>query len=59
MALYLPLRILFFEDESGQTWATYDDPTAVAPTHGLPADNPAVLRMRGALERFSAVATGQ
>jgi len=59
MALYLPLRILFFEDINGQTWATYDDPTAIAPTHGLAADNPAVLAMQGALKKFSAVATGQ
>ena len=59
MALNLPLRILFFEDVNGQTWATYDDPTAIAPTHGLAADNPAVLAMLGALENFSAAATGQ
>lgn len=58
MALYLPLRILFFEDINGQTWATYDDPTAIATTHGLAADNPAVLAMQGALQKFSAVATG-
>lgn len=59
MALDLPLRILFFEDENGQTWATYDDPTATAPTHGLAPDHPAVLAMKGALEAFSAAATGQ
>ena len=57
MALNLPLRILFFEDANGQTWATYDDPTAVAPPHGLAADHPAVLAMKGALEKFSAAAT--
>lgn len=59
MALNLPLRILFFEDANGQTWATYDDPTAVAPSHGLVADHPAVLAMKGALEKFSAAATGE
>lgn len=59
MALYLPLRILFFEDANGQVWATYNEPTAVARSHGLPANNPAVLAMKGALERFSAAATGQ
>ena len=59
MALNLPLRILFFEDANGQTWAIYDDPTAIAPSHGLAADHPAVLAMKGALERFSAVATGK
>ena len=59
MGLYLPLRILFFEDANGQAWATYDEPTAVAPTHGVAADNPAVLAMKGALAKFSAKATGQ
>ncbi|MFT7595212.1 MAG: hypothetical protein ACI8R4_002540 [Paracoccaceae bacterium] len=59
MALYLPLRILFFEDVNGQTWATYDEPTAVAPSHGLAADDPAVINMQGALARFSAIAAGQ
>lgn len=59
MALNLPLRILFFEDANGQTWATYDDPTALAPSHGLPADHPAVMAMKNALEKFSAVATGE
>lgn len=59
MALNLPLRILFYEDVNGQTWATYDDPTAVAPSHGLAADHPAVLAMKGALELFSAAATGE
>ena len=58
LGLYLPLRILFFEDENGQTWATYDDPTGVAPTHGVAEDNPAILRMNGALEKFAALATG-
>lgn len=58
MALYLPLRKLFFEDVNGQTWATYDTPTSVAPSHGLSADNSAVMRMNGALEKFSAIAAG-
>lgn len=58
MALYLPLRILFFEDASGQTWATYNDPSAVATTHGLAANHPAVLTMQGALKRFSSIPAG-
>ncbi|MDU8913639.1 DUF302 domain-containing protein [Aestuariicoccus sp. MJ-SS9] len=59
MALFLPLRILFFEDASGQAWATYEDPTAIAPSHGLTADHPAVLAMQDALETFTARATGK
>ncbi|WP_193142221.1 DUF302 domain-containing protein [Meridianimarinicoccus sp. MJW13] len=58
MALYLPLRIQFFEDASGQTWASYEDPTAVAPSHGLAASNAAVQKMQAALSGFSAIATG-
>jgi uncharacterized protein (DUF302 family) len=59
MGLYLPLRVLFYEDANGQTWATYDDPGAVAPSHGVAADTPAVLRMQAALSRFVGAATGQ
>lgn len=59
IALYLPLRILFFEDANGQTWATYEAPASVAPAHGLPEDHAAVQAMTDALERFSAHATGQ
>ncbi|MCC1492977.1 DUF302 domain-containing protein [Cognatishimia sp. F0-27] len=58
MALNLPLRILFYEDVNGQTWAACDESTALAPSHGLAADHPAVLAMRGALERFCVAGTG-
>ncbi|WP_417209350.1 DUF302 domain-containing protein [Antarctobacter sp.] len=58
MALYLPLRVLFFEDAQGQTWALYDDPAGIAPSHGLAADDPAVTRMQAALTRFVTIATG-
>jgi len=58
LALYLPLRILFFEDAFGQTWLTYDDPAHVAPTHGVPAENPAVQKMAAALARFATIAAG-
>jgi len=59
MALFLPLRILFFEDKNGQTWATYNDPASVAPSHGLAANNRAILQMQDALDRFATIATGQ
>lgn len=56
--LYLPLRILFFEDASGQTWLTYDDPGHVAPPHGVAAHAPAVRRMQAAMSRLAAIAAG-
>ncbi len=58
LALHLPLRILFFEDGSGQTWLTYDDPAHVASAHGVPADDPAILRMQAALTRLASIAAG-
>lgn len=59
MALELPLRILFLEDANGQTWATYKAPQALARGHGLTQDNAVVIAMTRALEKFSAIATGQ
>lgn len=59
MALYLPLRILFYEDINGQTWATYEDPGSVAPSHGIADGNAAIRRMQAALERFVGIAAGQ
>lgn len=58
LALHLPLRILFFEDASGRTWLIYDDPADIAPTHGVPSDDPAVRRMQAALARFASIAAG-
>ena len=59
MALNLPVSISVFEDANGQIWATFDDPTGVAPSHGLSADHLAVSTMKSTLEKFSARATGE
>jgi uncharacterized protein (DUF302 family) len=58
MALFVPLRMLAFEDEAEKVWLMYPDPADAAVEHGLPADHPAVLRMKGALSGLVKVAAG-
>lgn len=56
--LYLPLKVLIFEDSEGQVWAAYEPPTDtfdglnIDPTAGF------VAKMTGALEKFSGAAGG-
>ncbi len=58
MGLYLPLRVLAYEDEAGKVWLMYNDPADAAVTHGIPADHPAIIRMQGALEKMTKIASG-
>jgi uncharacterized protein (DUF302 family) len=37
IAIDLPLKILVWEDESGQTWISFNSPTYLAQRHHLPA----------------------
>lgn len=54
----LPLKALVWQDASGTTWLSYNDPAYLAHRHGLdePA-NAAVTAMSGALKAVSAKAT--
>jgi uncharacterized protein (DUF302 family) len=36
IAIDLPLKILIWEDEQGQSWVSYNDPQYLAERHGLP-----------------------
>lgn len=59
MGLFLPLRILAFEDAGGEVWLLYPDPADAAVEHGIPADHPAVERMQGALRKMAAAAVAE
>ena len=59
MALFVPLRLLTYEDADGNTWIAYPDPADAAVEHGLPADHPAIARMQAALAKMARVASGQ
>jgi len=59
MGLFIPLRMLAYEDADGKTWLAYSDPAEAAAEHGVAADHPAIGRMQGALKRMATAASGQ
>ena len=55
----LPLKALVWQDASGATWLSYNDPNWIAKRHGVGGDLGATLQaMKRALETLSTVATG-
>jgi uncharacterized protein (DUF302 family) len=58
IGLYLPLRVLAYEDSAGDVWLIYEDPADAALEHGIPADHPAIRAMQGALSKMTGVAAG-
>lgn len=55
--LYLPLKVLAYEDETGQVFLTYEDPAEMMSDLDIAADAPFVTGMLGALGKLSAAAT--
>jgi uncharacterized protein (DUF302 family) len=49
MGLSLPLKALVWQDAAGKVWLGYDAPVGMAKERGLPADNPVIARVTGAL----------
>ena len=58
MGLYLPLKVLAYEDEAGASWLIYKDPKAAATEHGIPADHPGVANMVKALKAVTSKGSG-
>jgi uncharacterized protein (DUF302 family) len=55
----LPLKMLAWEDASGKTWLTFNDPAWLAKRHGLSHElNQAVSRIAAALDVIAKRATG-
>jgi uncharacterized protein (DUF302 family) len=58
--LYLPLRVLVYDDGEGQVWLAYEDPAAMlAGLDGIGSDAPYLERMRGALRNLTAAAASE
>jgi uncharacterized protein (DUF302 family) len=54
----LPLKVLIYQDASGQVFLTYNDPHWIAERHGLGTEvAPTVAAMASALKRIAAHAT--
>ncbi|WP_323782718.1 DUF302 domain-containing protein [Leisingera sp.] len=54
--LYLPLRVLAYEDAEGQVWLTYEDPAEMLSALDIPADAGFIAKMQGALGKLTAAA---
>jgi uncharacterized protein (DUF302 family) len=55
VAIDLPLKMLAWQDESGQVWLAYNDPVFLAIRHGA-RDCPVVHKIAAALAGFAALA---
>jgi uncharacterized protein (DUF302 family) len=54
----LPMKALAWEDEKGQVWLTYNDPSYIAKRHGINDRDKVKNKMTGALDKLTSVATG-
>jgi uncharacterized protein (DUF302 family) len=58
IGLDLPLKALVWQDASGKTWLSYNDPAWLAKRHGLSGETDAAVNtMAGALEAVAKAAT--
>jgi uncharacterized protein (DUF302 family) len=49
----LPMKALAWEDEKGQVWLTYNDPSYIANRHGIKDRAPIVKKMTNALNNMT------
>lgn len=54
--LFLPLRVVVYEDADGQVWLAYQDPAAMMAGLDIPTDAPFLAAMTGALGKLTAAA---
>ena len=53
----LPMKALAWEDEKGQVWLTYNDPSFIAHRHNITDRDDILKKMAGALDKLTNVAT--
>ncbi len=56
--LDLPMKALAWEDDKGQVWLTYNDPSYIASRHGIKDRDEVVKKMTGALDKLTSKAVG-
>ncbi|QBF32493.1 DUF302 domain-containing protein [Thalassococcus sp. S3] len=54
--LYLPLKVLAYEDGTGQVWLVYEDPADMLSALEIPGDAEVISRMQGALGNLTEAA---
>ncbi len=55
----LPMKALAWQDEKGQVWLTYNDPSYIAKRHSINDRDDIAKKMFGALDKMTAKAVGQ
>ena len=56
VAVDLPQKALIWEDDSGQVWLSYNDPTYLASRHDISGCDAVLEKIATALERFASAA---
>ncbi|MDV7144311.1 DUF302 domain-containing protein [Tropicimonas sp. TH_r6] len=56
--LYLPLRVLVYQDADGKVWLAYEDPEEMFDDLEISDDAPYLEKMKGALSKLTASAGG-
>jgi uncharacterized protein (DUF302 family) len=56
--LYLPLKVLVFEDGDGKVWLAYEPPAETLGDLDIPSDAEVLAKMAGALKTLTAAAAG-
>ena len=57
IAIDLPQKALIWEDETGQVWLSYNDPTYLAKRHGIRECGDVIKKVERALSNFAYTAT--
>ncbi len=55
----LPLKALAWEDENGQVWLGYNEPSYIASRHDITEQQQVIDKISGALQKFTDYACGQ
>ena len=56
-AIDLPLKAIAWQDKDGKVWLSYNSPVYLAQRHAISDQHPAIVKMSGALNKFSDYAT--
>ncbi|MAN97985.1 MAG: camphor resistance protein CrcB, partial [Roseovarius sp.] len=57
--LFLPMKVLVYQDGAGETWLAYQDPEDMFDDTAINDDADYIKRMTGALGKLTGVAAGQ
>ncbi|RFP85936.1 DUF302 domain-containing protein [Rhodobacteraceae bacterium 63075] len=57
--LFLPMKMLVYQDAAGQTWLSYEDPKEMFDDLEISDDAPYIKMMIGALDKLTSKAAGQ